>query len=123
VLGPISLAPGQTESYSGSYTTVFNTSSVTITASGQETCAGTTATNAIVCAVVTTPAMTRVNGANRITFPTANGGTYTVQYKNNLSDPAWINLESVPGTGAPITIQDIPVPGQPTRFYRVMMTP
>jgi uncharacterized repeat protein (TIGR01451 family) len=123
VLGPISLAPGEAERYSGTYTTVFNTSAVTVMARGQEDCGGTLATNSASCVVATTPAITRSNGINSITFPTANGETYTVQYKNHLLDPAWTNLQTVNGTGANQTIMDTTAAGQPTRFYRVMVSP
>lgn len=123
VLGPIQLAPGESETYFGTFTTVFNTRAVTITAIGQETCGGTSATNTASCPVVTTPAFASTNGTSSITFPTANGKTYTVQYKNHLLDPAWTNLQTVPGTGSNVTINDTTAAGQPTRFYRVMVAP
>jgi hypothetical protein len=123
VLGPIQLAPGEAETYFGTFTAVFNTRAVTVTAVGQETCGGTYATNSASCPVVTTPALVRANGTNSITFPTATGKTYTVQYKNHLLDPAWTNLTTVQGTGAVQTVVDPTTPGQPTRFYRVMVTP
>jgi hypothetical protein len=123
VLGPIQLAPGQSASYFGTFTAVFNTSAVTVSAIGQEICGGTFATNSASCPVVTTPAITSTNGTSSITFPTATGETYTVQYKNNLLDPAWTNLQTVPGTGSNVTITDPTATGQPTRFYRVMVSP
>jgi uncharacterized repeat protein (TIGR01451 family) len=123
VLGPISLAPGQSAPYSGSYPTVFNTSAVTVTATGQETCSGTTASNSIVCAVVTTPQIASKNGVDTVTFPTAKGGTYTVQYKNHLTDPTWSTLSTVAGTGSLVTITDPIVPGVPMRFYRILVSP
>jgi uncharacterized repeat protein (TIGR01451 family) len=81
VLGPVTLAPHQAENYSGTYTTVFNTSLVTVSATGQETCGGTLATNSASCAVVTTPSIFRDPGTNMITFPSALGGTYTVNIR------------------------------------------
>jgi len=123
VLGPIQLAPGQAATYFGTYTAVFNTRAVTVTASAQETCGGTFATNSASCPVVTTPAINGGNGTNSISFPTALGETYTLQYKNNLLDPAWTSLSSVAGNGHNQTVTDPIVAGQPTRFYRIMVSP
>jgi hypothetical protein len=49
------------------------------------------------------------------------GGSYHVQYKNNLTDPAWQNLNAnstVVGNQGQTT--DFSPPGQ--RFYRVILT-
>jgi len=52
-----------------------------------------------------------------ISFPTATGLSYQIQYKNKLTDPTWTNLGSpVAGTGGTLSVQDT-VSGQ-TRFYR-----
>jgi len=123
VLGPIQLAPGQAATYFGTFTAVFNTRAVTVSATGQEICGGTFATNSAGCPVVTTPALNGGNGTNRISFPTALGETYTLQYKNNLLDPAWTNLSAVTGNGHNQTITDPIVIGQPSRFYRIMVSP
>jgi len=61
-----------------------------------------------------------------LSIPTEIGKSYTVQYKNNLTDPTWTDLVppgSVSGTGGPLTITDPTPAGQPTRFYRIMVTP
>jgi uncharacterized repeat protein (TIGR01451 family) len=124
VLGPVSLAPGQSQPYSGAYTTVFNSSNVVITTTGQETCAGTTASNSVICIVVPTPQIADpTNGTTKVSFPTADGGTYTVQYKNNITDPTWTNLQAVTGTGAVVFVTDTTTAGYPTRFYRVVVAP
>jgi hypothetical protein len=70
--------------------------------------------------LISKPAM--VNGAFSLTFPTVNGGTYTLQYKNKLTDPVWTDLQTVPGTGGILTITDVTAVGQPTRFYRIMVS-
>jgi uncharacterized repeat protein (TIGR01451 family) len=63
-----------------------------------------------------------------LSFPTQSGRTYTVQYKDALLDPTWTDLpgwSSVPGDGTTWNLTDsmLPVPpGQPTRFYRIMVT-
>jgi uncharacterized repeat protein (TIGR01451 family) len=55
VLGPIELAPGESEIYSGSYTVPFNTCSVSVTAIGQGICGGNVVANTAGCPVATTP--------------------------------------------------------------------
>ena len=48
------------------------------------------------------------------------GATYTLQYKNALSDPSWTSISpSVAGTGAILTLHDPAGATFPTRFYRV----
>ena len=60
-----------------------------------------------------------LSGGNRnLTFATQTGFTYTVQYKNNLSDASWTTLSSVSGTGSPATVSDTAT-GVAHRFYRV----
>lgn len=54
VLGPIELAPGESESYSGSYTVPFNTCSVDVTTSGRDACRGALFTGVVSCPVATT---------------------------------------------------------------------
>jgi Tol biopolymer transport system component len=56
-----------------------------------------------------------------VTWPFASGtSTYSVQYKNNLTDPAWLNLSgTVTEIGNRVYITDFsPPPGQ--RFYRLV---
>ena len=123
IVGPISLAPGQAAPYSGIFTAGFNTSAVTITASGQETCAGTMAITNASCAVVPTPHIDPQNNLCPISFPTAKGETYVLQYNNCLTDTNWISLQSVAGTGSVVTLTDTNAAGIPIRFYRIMVTP
>ncbi len=48
------------------------------------------------------------------------GATYTLEYKNALTDPVWIPIvPSLPGTGSTIYLQDTNPPA-PTRFYRIL---
>jgi hypothetical protein len=68
-------------------------------------------------------APTMVNGIFSLSFPTEPGKSYTVQYKNNLSDPTWTDLETVVGTGGNLNINDPTPAGLPSRFYRIMSTP
>jgi hypothetical protein len=45
-------------------------------------------------------------GRIQLSFPTQNGSNYTVQYKNNLTDPAWQTLTTVSGNGSIQTVSD-----------------
>jgi hypothetical protein len=55
-----------------------------------------------------------------VTQPNLN---YTVQYKNNLTDPQWQTLTNFTATSASFQLND-PVNGTNTdRFYRVMVVP
>jgi hypothetical protein len=231
LLGPLDLAPGESAPYTGSLTVPFNTCAVNVTATSQETCAGTWITNTTACPVATTPLLavtatcpanpvspgtlliysgtvsnagnitltdvnvtndrsgitpvftaatlapgesanffgsyiapatgpvtsiltaratslcgapvmntasstcsiitapgiaavpTMANGFFTLSFPTKNGESYTVQYKNALRDPTWTDLEKVLGTGGNVPIKDATPVQPPTRFYRVMSTP
>ena len=81
---------------------------------------GVLATN---CGVVlTTPAIineNRLNSTNIILFTTVSGQSYTLEYKNTLTDAAWTPIPpSVPGTGSSMTLTDTTATVS-TRFYRV----
>jgi hypothetical protein len=58
--------------------------------------------------------------SNKLTlgFPSQTGFTYVVEYKTNLSSPAWTSLLSTNGTGNPVLIQDSTT-NSSSRFYRV----
>ena len=56
-----------------------------------------------------------------ISFLAANGSNYRVEYTTNLSAANWQLLQTVSGTGAPVTVQDANPP-DPQRFYRVVLT-
>jgi hypothetical protein len=58
------------------------------------------------------------NGSSlALSFPTQAGFTYTVYYKNDLSDATWSTLTSLPGDGSVKTVND-GITGS-KRFYRV----
>jgi hypothetical protein len=61
---------------------------------------------------------TVVSNNLNLVFPSQTGFTYVVEYKTNLSSPAWISLLSTNGTGSPVLIQDSTT-NSPSRFYRV----
>ncbi|HEX5218047.1 MAG TPA: Ig-like domain-containing protein [Verrucomicrobiae bacterium] len=59
----------------------------------------------------------RSGGNLNLTFPTQTGKTYTVQYKNLLTDAGWNTLTTTNGTGANAVISD-PASGS-QRYYRL----
>lgn len=59
----------------------------------------------------------RVGNVFSVSFPTEPGATYTLQFKNALSDSGWTDGNSVAGDGTVKTLTD--TSAQPTRFYRV----
>jgi type VI secretion system secreted protein VgrG len=117
--------------------TVTFTPTNTVTATGMDICQARTAAAAADClgpvplvverdpsvqllvSIIGAPSL--ANGL--FAFPTETGKSYTVQYKNSLSDPAWTDLETVAGTGGNLPITDPAAPRQPARFYRVISTP
>jgi hypothetical protein len=61
--------------------------------------------------------VTRGNGVTHLSFLTSGAHSYTVQYKNNLKDSSWTNLNSVSGTGSTVTVNDSTAVSN--RFYRL----
>jgi uncharacterized repeat protein (TIGR01451 family) len=100
----------------------------TVTANGVSICQVPVTATAN-CGCVTSPLRGTVIGRLTInsdhnlslSFPTEQGKSYTVQYKNNLSDPAWTDLPGMPvtGTGGNLNINDPTPAGLPSRFYRI----
>ena len=83
-------------------------------------------TSAIVqLTVVTIPTIQLGNfGTNgttpSINFSSTTGLTYTLQFKNSLTDPTWTPiLPPVPGTGGMLSLQDTNTIVVPSRFYRI----
>jgi type VI secretion system secreted protein VgrG len=117
--------------------TVTFTPTNTVTATGMDICQARTAAAAADClgpvplvvergpsvpllvSIIDAPSL--ANGL--FAFPSENGKSYTVQYKNSLSDPAWTDLETVAGTGGNLPITDAAAARQRARFYRVISTP
>jgi hypothetical protein len=95
---------------------------VPVTAAANCGCVALAVVPAPLAPVIGTPRM--INGSFSLAFPTEKGKSYTVQYKNTLNDP-WTNLPGMPvsGTGGDLTITDPTAAGQPSRFYRVVVTP
>jgi hypothetical protein len=95
VIGPITLAPGASANFSGSYTAPQSCCEIvdTLTASGQDRCAGTrvTATATAVCPLLSTPriTVTRVCPAS----PVPVGGVFT--YSGSVSNAGDVVLTNV----------------------------
>jgi hypothetical protein len=62
-----------------------------------------------------------VSGTNIVlSFPTQAGSTYTIYYKNNLTDSTWTSLgASVSGDGSIMSVLD--GISESHRFYRLMI--
>ncbi len=91
LLGPLDLAPGQSEQYTGSVIVASNICAVTITAASQETCRGTWITNTTACPVATTPgiAITQSCPPN----PVSPGGLLT--YSGSVRNAGNITLTDI----------------------------
>jgi uncharacterized repeat protein (TIGR01451 family) len=129
VLGPIDLAPGQIENFSGSYVVPpnGNPSLDTVTATGTDTCGGATvkvAANCLGIVPLSLPVIGPLNsasGAIRISWTTTPGVTYMLQYKAHLSDPTWTTLPgAITASGNVTSIMD-PGATDGERYYRVMV--
>jgi hypothetical protein len=68
------------------------------------------------------PVISKVNTDWKISFTAQSRKSYTVLYKNSLTDPTWTALQTVPeqyGVRA-MEVLDTGADGFPTRFYRVV---
>jgi hypothetical protein len=68
------------------------------------------------------PSVMRQGTTLSLSFPTIPGRTYRVEYKNSLSDPAWLPLGSDHPSGAAtqLTVGDDPFATRAQRFYRIV---
>ena len=129
VLGPIDLAPGETEAFSGSYTVTVNSNPATdtVTARGTDICQGRTVTASANCFgpvfPLTITSATLTNGIATIAWTAAPGTVYTLQYKTNLLDPSWISIPGNVTANVNTASKDDAVGSTRQRYYRVMLTP
>ena len=95
VIGPITLAPGASFNFSGSYTAPESCCEIidTLTASGQDRCGGTrvTASATAVCPLISTPRIAVTRVCPQATVPT--GGLFT--YTGVVSNPGDVVLTNV----------------------------
>lgn len=79
---------------------------------------GTLSTNCSPASPIIT-AITRSGNTATVFFPTVNGLTYNLEYKDTLLDPSWTLIPPpLPGTGALENLQDTNATGS-MRFYRL----
>jgi hypothetical protein len=127
LVGPMDLAPGESELFSGSYTVTTNSNPAfdVVVASGMDTCQGKTFAATANCygpviPLVITSAKT-ANGFTTVTWPSNPGVTYRLQSISNVNGSAWIN---VPGdvTATNGTTRKVHSSGTANQqFYRVMI--
>jgi hypothetical protein len=127
LLSVATLAPRATASFTGSYLVLAaGPTTSTSTARATSLCGASIAGSAgSTCTVIDGIGLTPtvVNGVFKLSVATKSGKSYTIQYKNMLSDPAWTNLSTITGTGGSMSVTDPTAAQQPRRFYRVMSTP
>ena len=61
-------------------------------------------------------------GVLNLSLPSCSGLLYTLQYKETLDQPAWVDLPAVAGTGASLTLSATN-DANAQRYYRVKITP
>jgi hypothetical protein len=127
LLGPMELAPGESEEFTGSYTVTDNSNPATdtVTASGLDTCQGRTATAAANCFgplfPLTITSVTLANEVATVSWTATPGAVYTLQSKTNLQDSSWISIPgNVTASGNTASKNDA-VGSSMQRFYRVLI--
>ncbi len=130
VLGPITLEPGASVLFTGSYTAVAGSSQVTntVTATGVDFCLGATVRSTADCSSKITPStLVEITGSPSVsagnlkfTFPSVTGKSYLIQTTTSLSGAAWTDLKTIPGTGSPLEFMDPVTSGRPMQFYRII---
>jgi hypothetical protein len=127
VLGPIALAPGETQMFSGSYTVTADSNPLTdtVTASGADICQGRTVTATANCFGPVGPlivsSVTIANGTATVTWMAKSGVTYRLQWASNNQNSVWNNAPGdVTATGDTASKNDA-VGSAKQRFYRVMV--
>ena len=59
----------------------------------------------------------------QLTFASAPGRNYRIEYKNNLSSLGWTALRDLTGTGSLLSLQDSLPAGTLLRFYHLHLLP
>jgi uncharacterized repeat protein (TIGR01451 family) len=127
VLGPIDLAPGETEEFSGSYTVAAGSNPAldTVQASGTDICQARTVFAKANCSgpvnVLSIDPPVIVEGWLRITWKAQPGVKYCLQSKSGTTGAAWV---TIPGTVTATTdsaYMEAPVESDDVSLYRVMI--
>jgi uncharacterized repeat protein (TIGR01451 family) len=127
VLGPMALAPGETQVFSGSYTVTADSNPLTdtVTASGTDICQGRTVTAAANCSGPIGPlivsSVTIVNGTATVTWMAKPGVTYRLQCTSNYQNSVWNNVPGDVTASSDTATKNDAVGSNKQRFYRVMV--
>jgi uncharacterized repeat protein (TIGR01451 family) len=127
VLGPIALAPGETQMFSGSYTvtTGSDPATDTVTARGTDDCQGRTVTATANCSGSVGPLaislVTVANGTATVTWAATPGVTYRLQCASNNQNSVWINVSGDVTASANTASKNDAVGSAKQRFYRIMV--
>ena len=130
LLGPIELAPGESEDFNGSYIVAAGSdpSVDIVTASGTDTCQARTVTARANCSGPLSQSSSSliasvisVNGVATVSWTAMPGVTYCIQYKSSIADSSWVTIPgNVTATGVKASKSDAAAAGK-QRIYRVMI--
>jgi hypothetical protein len=127
LLGPIELAPGESQEFSGSYTVTAGSDPATdtVTARGTDTCQARTISAVANCSGTTAvPAITSVlngNGTVTITWTATPGTTYCLQHKASSEDSSWVNIPGNVTAASATASKSDNVGTNKAGFYRIMV--
>jgi uncharacterized repeat protein (TIGR01451 family) len=124
LLGPIELAPGETEDYSGSYTVPFDSCLVTVSATGRSACNASNAVASVSCPVATTPRITLTQQCPSIVGSPGLVSTYSVGISNagNISLVNIVITNNLSGSTPIFTAAKL-APGASTNFVASFIAP
>jgi uncharacterized repeat protein (TIGR01451 family) len=130
VLGPIELAPGEFETFSGSYTVAAgaNPTAGTVTASGFDVWQGQQASAKAGCSgplfTSSRPFISLVtigNGKVRVSWAATPGVAYSLQSKTRVTDETWKTVVGNLTTTGDTVFQEDPIGPEEQRIYRVVI--
>jgi uncharacterized repeat protein (TIGR01451 family) len=130
LVGPIDLAPGESQSFTGSYTVPANSDPSTdiVVATGNDACRGTAVAAKADCVgaiplagnpILSSP--TSSKSGITITWASSRGSNYIIQYSDTINNPNWIALPgTITATGDTAQMTDSS-PAASQRYYRVLI--
>jgi uncharacterized repeat protein (TIGR01451 family) len=129
ILGPIDLAPGESEEFTGSYTVLAGSDPATntVTARGIDTCQARIVSAMANCSGpirTVAPLITLVTAANglvTVSWTASPGTTYCLQCKGNSQNSSWINLPGNVTASGTTASKDDAVGSDTIRLYRIMV--
>lgn len=122
LVGPINLAPGESQPYMGDVASGLpdDLLNLEVTASGRDVCSGVEVSSSGSCYAVGTLTLTVDSTGAVLRWPTTIGAKYVVQFRDNLLSGEWQSLgDPITANGDLATKLD-PAPLKTARFYRVM---